>query len=132
MARHTQLAYAATMLALRDAGLRRSNLELPSPTPVVIGVSTSALDVIECVFDDVSRARPDRISPYALGASKPQAPANVIADRIGASANASTISSACPSGLDAVAAAAAMIKRGEAELAIAGGADAPITPLAIG
>lgn len=131
MARHTQLAYAATMLALRDAGMRGSNLKLPSPTPVVIGVSTSALDVIESVFNDVSRSRLDRVSPYALGASKPQAPANVIADRIGASANASTISSACPSGLDAVAAAAAMIKRGEAELAIAGGADAPITPLAI-
>ncbi len=131
MARHTQLAYAATMLALRDAGMRGSNLELPSPIPVVIGVSTSALDVIESVFNDVSHSRLDRVSPYALGASDPQAPANVIAARIGASANASTISSACPSGLDAVAAAAAMIKRGEAELAIAGGADAPITPLAI-
>src|SRR5207249_2948966 len=34
MARHTQLAYAATMMALRDAGLDPDNLQLPSPTPV--------------------------------------------------------------------------------------------------
>src|SRR5216684_8602523 len=31
MARHTQLAYAATMMALKDAGLDPDNLELPSP-----------------------------------------------------------------------------------------------------
>ncbi len=131
MARHTQLAYAATMLALKDAGLDPDHLHLPSPTPVVVGVSTSALDVIERVFEHVSADRPDRISPFALGASKPQAAANVIAERIGARASASTISSACPSGLDAVATAASMIARGEVELAIAGGADAPVSPLAI-
>src|SRR5438067_5393761 len=50
MARHTQFAYAATMLALEDAGLEISEADLPSPTPVVGGVSTSALDVIENVF----------------------------------------------------------------------------------
>src|SRR4029077_17361148 len=51
----------------------------------------------------------------------------LIADRIGARAHAATVSSACPSGLDAVALAAAMIRSGAAELAIAGGADAPLT-----
>src|SRR5947209_13175192 len=39
MARHTQFAYAATMMALEDAGLDLKRLELPSPTPVVIGIS---------------------------------------------------------------------------------------------
>ncbi|MEP6936680.1 MAG: beta-ketoacyl-[acyl-carrier-protein] synthase family protein [Chthoniobacterales bacterium] len=131
MARHTQLAYAATMMALKDAGLDIDHLELPSPTPVVIGVSTSALDVIERVFHDVNERSPGRVSPASLGASKPQAPANVIADRLGACANAATVSSACPSGLDAIAEGAAMIRSGEAEIAIAGGADAPITPLAM-
>jgi 3-oxoacyl-(acyl-carrier-protein) synthase len=57
----------------------------------------------------------------------PQAAANAIADRIGARAHAATVSSACPSGLDAIALATDMIRSGAAELAIAGGADAPIT-----
>jgi 3-oxoacyl-[acyl-carrier-protein] synthase II len=131
MARHTQLAYAATMMALKDADLDVNNLDLPSPTPVVIGVSTSALDVIERVFHQVNGPGPDRVSPLSLGASKPQAVANVVADKIGTCANASTVSSACPSGLDAIADATKMVRSGEAEIAIAGGADAPITPLAM-
>ena len=127
MARHTQFAYAATMMALQDAGLEISEADFPSPTPVIVGVSTSALDVIENVFRVSDNRGLDAISPTALGASKPQAAANVIADRIGARAHAATVSSACPSGLDAVALAATMIRSGAAELAIAGGADAPLT-----
>lgn len=129
MARHTQLAYAAAMMALADAGLDLHNLELPSPTPVVIGVSTSAIDVIESVWQAVEGGRPNRAPITSASASIPQAAANAIADRLGACANAVTVSSACPSGMDAIADAAAMIRSGEAELAIAGGADAPITPL---
>src|SRR5205823_6738748 len=128
---HTQFAYAATMMALNDAGLKFKDLPSGGPIPVVIGVSTSALDVIERVFHEVNGPGPDRVSPTALGASEPQAAANVIADRIGACANAATVSSACPSGLDAIGVAAAMIRSGEADVAIAGGADAPITPLAM-
>jgi 3-oxoacyl-[acyl-carrier-protein] synthase II len=129
MARHTQLAYAATMMALRDAGLDPNKLDLPSPTPVIIGISTSAIDVIESVYFALQNNGPNRAPVTSASASIPQAAANTIADRIGASAHAATISSACPSGLDAVADAAAMIRSGEAEIAIAGGADAPITPL---
>jgi 3-oxoacyl-[acyl-carrier-protein] synthase II len=127
MARHTQLAYAAALLAVRDAGLEFTESDLPSPTPVVIGVSTSAMDIIERSIADFQRHGSDAMSPAAVGALTPQAAANVIANRIGARANAATVSSACPSGLDAVALAADMIRCGEAELAIAGGADAPIT-----
>jgi 3-oxoacyl-[acyl-carrier-protein] synthase II len=129
MARHTQLAYAATMMALKDAGLDLKNLDLPSPTPVVIGVSTSAIDIIESVYRAVQQDTPNRAPTTSAAASIPQAAANLIADRLGASANATTVSSACPSGLDAVADAAAMIRAGDADIAVAGGADAPITPL---
>ena len=129
MARHTQLAYAATMMALKDAGLDLQNLDLPSPTPVVIGVSTSAIDIIESVYRAVQQDTPNRAPTTSASASIPQAAANLIADRLGASANATTVSSACPSGLDAIADAAAMIRAGDAEIAVAGGADAPITPL---
>ncbi len=129
MARHTQLAYVATMMALRDAGLDPDRLQLPSPTPVIIGVSTSAIDVIESVYVSLQEKGPNRAPTTSSAASIPQAPANAIADKIGASAKAATISSACPSGLDALADAAAMIRSGEADIAIAGGADAPITPL---
>jgi len=128
MARHTQFAYAATMMALKDAGLEINDADLPSPTPVVVGVSTSAMDIIERSISDFDRHGFHGMSPTAISALKPQAAANVIADRIGVRAHAATVSSACPSGLDAVASAAMTIRTGEAELAIAGGTDAPITP----
>jgi len=127
MARHTQFAYAAAMMALEDAGLEVSEADLPSPTPVVVGVSTSAMDIIERSISNFAERGENGISPTAVGALTPQAAANVIADRIGVHAHASTVSSACPSGLDALAIAATMIESGAAELAIAGGADAPIT-----
>jgi 3-oxoacyl-[acyl-carrier-protein] synthase II len=129
MARHTQLAYAATMMALRDAKLDPNNLDLPSPVPVVIGISTSAIDVIESVYSALQEKGPNRVPTTSSAASIPQAAANTIADRIGIAAHAATVSSACPSGLDAIAEAAALIRSGAAEIAVAGGADAPITPL---
>ena len=89
----------------------------------------NAMDVVEKCFESVQKLGPNRASPTTSEASIPSAPANVIADRIGFRANARTVTTACPSGLDAVEEAAAMIKSGAAELAIAGGADAPITPL---
>lgn len=126
-ARHTQLAYAAAMMALKDAGVDLTRDELPSPTPVVVGVSTSAMDIIERSISEFDRRGMSGMSPTAVGALTPQAAANAIADRIGAKAHAATVSSACPSGLDAVGTAVAMIRAGEADFAIAGGADAPIT-----
>lgn len=127
MARHTQFAYAATMMALQDAGLGISDADFPSPTPVVVGVSTSAMDIIERSISNFQERGMNGMSPTAVGALTPQAAANIIADRIGIRANAATVSSACPSGLDAIALAMGMIRGGEADLAIAGGADAPIT-----
>ena len=127
MARHTQLAYAAAMMALRDAGLSIDGADLPSPTPVIVGISTSAMDIIEGSIKSFDERGPHGMSPTAVAALTPQAPANLIAERIGVRADAATVSSACPSGLDALAAAAAMIRDGDAELAIAGGADAPLT-----
>lgn len=127
MARHTQFAYAATMMALEDAGLEIKDADFPSPTPVVVGVSTSAMDIIERSISNFQERGMNGMSPTAVGALTPQAAANVIADRIGIRAHAATVSSACPSGLDAISLAADMIRSGAAELAIAGGADAPIT-----
>src|SRR5690242_17068947 len=114
MARHTQFAYAATMMALQDAGMMISDADFPSPTPVVVGVSTSAMDIIEKSISSFQERGESGMSPTAVGALTPQAAANVIADRIGIRAHAATVSSACPSGLDAIALAVDWIKCGAA------------------
>lgn len=133
LARGTQLAFAATRCALADSRLNLSSVrnETHGPIPVVLGVGTSAMDILQDGFDSLRDRGPTSIKPFAVGSCAPQAAASFIGRMLGVSTRTSTISSTCVSGLDAVATAAASIRSGESEVAIAGGADAPITPLAM-
>ncbi len=133
LARGTQLAFAATQRALTDAGLNLPELRrgFPLPLPIVMGIGTSAMDILQDGFDSLRDRGPGSIKPFAVGSCAPQAAATFIGRTLGVSTRTSTISSTCVSGLDAVASATATIRNGESEIAIAGGADAPITPLAM-
>ncbi|MEO7165705.1 MAG: beta-ketoacyl-[acyl-carrier-protein] synthase family protein [Spartobacteria bacterium] len=131
MGRHTQFAYAATQMALRDAKFDPKVDSLGTVLPVCIGVSTSAFDVIEQGFHELQQRGPHRVNAGMVRNCQPQAAALLIAQKLGVQSQASTISSACNSGIDAVASAAAMISGGDVDLAIAGGADSPVTPLAM-
>ena len=133
LSRGTQLAFAATQHALVDsrvdlAEMRKENVD---PLPIILGVGTSAMDILQTGFDSLRDRGPSSIKPSAVGSCAPQAAASFIGRMLGVRAKTSTISSTCVSGLDAIAAAAAMIRGDESDIAIAGGADAPITPLAI-
>ncbi|MDQ6626822.1 MAG: beta-ketoacyl-[acyl-carrier-protein] synthase family protein [Verrucomicrobiota bacterium] len=130
MARHTQLAFAAMKMALADADFDVARASINHPIPIMLGVSTTAMEILEGGFDDLNRRGPGGVSAGVCDC-QPQAVTQVLALALGISARATTISSACPSGLDAIAAAAAMIRKGEADIAIAGGTDAPITPLSM-
>ena len=129
MGRHTQLAYAATQMALKDAEFDPANREPGKVLPVCIGVSTSALDVIEKGFHELETLGPRRVNSGVVGNCQPQAAAHLIAKKLGVETQASTISSACSSGVDAIASAASQIRDADADIAIGGGADAPVTPL---
>lgn len=131
MGRHTQFAYAATQMALRDAHFDPKVDKLTSVLPVCIGVSSSAFDVIEHGARELVGRGAQRINSSMVRNCQPQAAALLIAQKLGVQTHASTISSACNSGIDAVASAASMIRSTDIEMAIAGGADAPVTPLAM-
>ena len=129
MARHTQLTFAATQMALKNANFNPATRRCGAVLPVYIGVSTSALDVIEKGFHELEEQGPRRVNSGVVSNGQPQAAAQLIGEKLGIETHATTISSACPSGIDAIAMAVARIEAGEAEVAIAGGADAPVTPL---
>ena len=131
MARHTQFAYAATQMALRDANFDPRLQTLTTVLPVCIGVSSSAFDVIENGFRQMQELGPQRLHSGVVRNCQPQAAAQLIAQKLGVETQASTISSACNSGIDAIASGVSMISEGEADMVIAGGADAPVTPLAM-
>lgn len=131
MARHTQLAYAATQMALKDADFDPCRSRLGTILPVCIGVSTSAMDVLERGFNELMNRGPRGVNPGVVSNCQPQAVARMIAEKLGVESQALTISSACPSGIDAIAIAAGRISSGDVDVAIGGGADAHVTPLAM-
>src|SRR6266513_3985564 len=130
MARHTQFAFAAMKMALADADFEPSEHAIDHPIPVMLGVSTTAMDILDDCWGDLAQRGPRGVRAGVVE-GQPQAATQVLTMALGISARATTISSACPSGLDAVATAAAMIRRGEADVAVAGGTDATITTLSM-
>lgn len=131
MARHTQLGYAATQLALRDANFDPKMRRAGTVLPICMGVSTAAMDVLERGFQELERRGPRGVNPGVVRNCQPQAIAQLISEKLEVETQVVTISSACPSGLDAIATATARIRAGDADVAIAGGADAHVTPLAM-
>jgi len=130
MARHTQFAFAAMKMALADADFEPAKHLLDHPIPVMLGVSTTAMDILEDCWGNLARRGPRGVSAGVVDC-QPQAATQMLTLALGISARATTIASACPSGLDAIASAAAMIRQGEADIAVAGGTDATITPLSM-
>src|ERR1041384_4959056 len=81
MARHTQLAYAATQMALQDAHFD-PKLEKPGAVlPICVGVSTSAMDGLERGFRELQERGPRGVNPGVVQNCHPQDVAHVIAAR---------------------------------------------------
>ncbi len=116
LARFSQFALVATLMALRDAGLTPEGLRTVTDLPIVMGVSSNAM---ELAFKP--------LAPYTCVAGVPHAAASAMAYGLGLRARLLTISDGCASSLDAIAVAAGLIRAGGADLAIAGGADSVMT-----
>ncbi|MCE9612988.1 MAG: beta-ketoacyl-[acyl-carrier-protein] synthase family protein [Lentisphaerae bacterium] len=116
MGRFTQLAVAAARLAVADASLDIPQLQARRSIPVALGVSTSAMDMI---------AEEPRI--HTAVTSVPNAATSAIGYLFHAQPKLLTLSVGCASSLEAIATGAQMIQSGEADLLIAGGADAAVT-----
>jgi 3-oxoacyl-[acyl-carrier-protein] synthase II len=116
MGRFTQLGVAAARMALQHATLEQRDLKGMSALHIIMGVSTSAMDLF---------AFEPRI--HTGVASVPHAAGSAIAYGFEVSARLMTISNGCASSLDAIASGAALIQSGEADIVIAGGTDAAVT-----
>lgn len=129
LARQTQFALAATRMALEDAALTKESLEPECSVPLVLGVSSSAIEVIEYGMERMLERGPSRVPSHIVHACQPHQAASIVSEHVPLVTQALTISSACAAGADAIGAAVDMLRQGRAEVAICGGADAPINPL---
>lgn len=129
LSRQTQLALAGTKLALDDAGINGDLADKRGQIPIVLGISTSSYSIIEQAAQKLAEGGPERVPSFTIAASQPQQSAGIIAEEFGLSDRTQTFASACPSGMDAIWAAAVLVRSGQAELVLCGGADAPVCEL---
>lgn len=121
--RVSQLAVAAASLAVRDAG----GLDAaPESVGVYAGCGMGGAAALEAAY--ASGQRGGRVPPLTVPAFMPNAPAAHVAMRHRVHGPVLTYSVACASSAVAIAEAARAVRRGEVDVAIAGGAEALIVP----
>ncbi len=128
--RFTQFAVAAAEEARRQAGY-----ETPeggdARMAVLIGTAIGGVLTLEREYEVLRKRGPGRVSPFLLTQMLPDMAGGQLSIRLGAKGANFAVASACASGADAIGVAAGMIRRGEADAAMAGGAEAAVTPLVV-
>lgn len=129
--RFTQFAIAASREAIDHAGLTIDDGNAPR-VGVLIGTGMGGVESIEQGAEILLRDGPRRMSPFFVPLILPNMAAGTVAIAVGAKGPNFAPTSACASSAHAIGEAAAMIRRGAADVMLAGGAEAPIARLGIG
>lgn len=132
MSRQTQLGVVAAMQAIRDAELSPAFLKART-VATIIGVASSSCEAASETAILVEKHGPLHASRQFVSASTPQATSAAVSKLFEAKQSlAVSVSSACAAGLDAIGKAFHLVRAGRVDLALCGGADAPIsrTPMA--
>jgi 3-oxoacyl-[acyl-carrier-protein] synthase II len=130
MARLTQLALVAAEEALAAAGLSGDSA-IRACAGVIVGSGMGALDPIHEAVDTLRERGPGRVSPFFVPMMLADTPAAAISIAHGLTGPNLAVYTACATGNNALGEAAAAIRRGAADVMIAGGTEACILPLAI-
>ena len=126
MGRYAQFAVAATAEALADAGFDAADPDWNAErVGTSIGSGLAGLAEIEAAADE-------RPSPSFLVSALTNLAAGHVSMTIGAKGPNRAPGTACSAGTHAIAAAADDIRRGRADVVVAGGTDAAISPLGVG
>ncbi len=131
MSRSSQFAVAAARMAVESAGLRIDPGNSDEIGTLIACGTISMPDVEQAVIAMVQRG-PMKISPFFIPAAVPNMPSSQVAIQLGLRGYISAISTACAASSQAIGEAAEVIRRGDAEIMLAGGAEAPITALSLG
>ncbi|MBI4267102.1 MAG: beta-ketoacyl-ACP synthase II [Chloroflexi bacterium] len=130
MDRFAQLAVAASLQAIRDSGLQISSSN-QDDIGVIIGSGIGGLTTLFQQTQVLLEKGPDRVSPFLAPMMIADMAAAQVSIALGIRGPNFCTTSACSSGSDAIGAAYELIKHGDAEVIIAGGAESIINPLGI-
>jgi 3-oxoacyl-[acyl-carrier-protein] synthase II len=130
MDRFTQFAIAATMEALEHSGLKIDETNRDR-VGILIGTGIGGIGTMMDQADVMRERGPDRLSPFLIPMMISDSAAGMLAIRVGARGPNMAIATACASGNNAIGDAVETIRRGSADVMIAGGSEASLVPLAM-
>lgn len=129
---YTQYALAATGECIADSGLNLDKCDL-NKVGIIMATGMGGMQTFEEeILNFGQNALIPRFNPFFATKMIPNIAAGQISIRYGFHGVSYSVASACASSNNAIANALDLIRLGRADIIIAGGAEAPITPAAIG
>ncbi len=125
LSRNTQFAVAASLMALKDSGIDLQKFKPKAPLALALGISMAGFDFIETEIRRIVAKGNQSMLPTVVGCIH-IASASSVADILGFPCTISVFSNSCVGGIDAIAKTYADLRDGKADVALAGGSDAPI------
>ncbi len=131
MGRFIHFALAATDEAMHHSGLKVTE-ENATRIGVHIGSGIGGFDIIEREHSNMLNGGPRKISPFFIPAAIVNLAAGQVSIRYGAKGPNEATATACTTSAHSIGDAYRTIQRGDADVMIAGGAEAAITPMGVG
>jgi len=131
MDRYAQFGVAAGVQAAESAGIMDTIRERPKRVAIVMGSGIGGLSTWEREYKVLHERGPGRVSPFLITMMVPNMAAGQLAITLGATGPSQCPVLACATGGEAIAEALELIRRGDADVVIAGASEAPITPLSM-
>ena len=122
---------AASMQAVRDSGIDQAGFD-PERVGVLVGSGIGGLPLIENTYKELLDRGPRRVTPFFVPASIINMVSGHVSIEYGFQGPNLSVVTACTTGLHAIGLAARLIESGDADVMVAGGAEATVSPLGIG
>jgi len=130
MDRFTQFALVAALQAVKDSGLE-INDQNSQRIGAVIGTGIGGLGTLQEQIGVFDKHGPNRVSPFMIPMMLPDTAGGTIAIHLGIRGSNMAVVTACASGTNAIGEATEVIRRGKADVMLAGGTEAAIVPVAM-
>lgn len=130
MDRYTQFAVVAARQALQDARLEINDSNRDR-VGIVIGTGIGGIGTLTEQMEIYMERGPSRVSPFLVPMMLPDSAAGMVAIYLGTRGPNMAVVTACATGTNAIGEGAEIIRRGAADVILAGGSEAPVIPIAV-
>ncbi len=130
MDRFSHFGVAAAKMAMEDAQLTADAYD-PYRQGILLGTGIGGIDTFEEGKRVLMERGPSRMSPFTIPMMIPNMVVGMVSIELGLKGSSMAITTACSSATHAIGEAYRMVKHGYLDMAVTGGVEAPITPLAV-